>query len=313
MPHQIAVDNGHSVLVLLRQHSLYPLQLSDLRELKGLTDSQKLRLLEYCLLEEATRLLQDVCRPRAHSEQATALLSEKLPLRSLPDYWLSIFERFRNECCGSIGFLEFWCDGWTEEQVALVPAEGIRAPSGMHFTNQISDMYWTEEKLDQWASAWDPELVRKICHRRGDPGLVLTHIETGLKILLSADPEFVVRIVRGLLAGLADPGLSTSDRKHNAPEAHPEAKILLGSLRYKSELKNAIVLALMGEPGLSDLALCGLLDEQATVDLPKGWKNGQSDRSFQSAYMNEKHRNKIESLISKVRRDMLDSGLLHSN
>jgi hypothetical protein len=204
MPFEVAISTGSNVLISLCKHPLYPLPPSDFRDLRNFTHSQQSQLLEYCLLEEALRLLRDVCRGYPSdiaNMYAAILLSEKLPLRSIPAEWTSLLERFLDECRGWVAYLDLWSWNWTAEQVNQIPADGLVALDGRwRFTKQIN-MHWTRDLLDAWACAWnmtwDEELVGKLQHDVKDPGFVLTHIETGRKILLSCDPEFVVRMVRG--------------------------------------------------------------------------------------------------------------------
>jgi hypothetical protein len=206
MPAEIAAENLRHTLVALREHPLYPLQLTDLRDLAGFPHSQRSRLVEYCVLEEAVALLQDTCRG---GQRETGLLSEKLPPRQLAEGLQESINYFRSKCLSWVAYLELWAWGYTEDQLAAVPLEGIDSPlTTMHFTKKIN-MHWTQEMLDQWASAWDPpadmrepdepQFLGKVHHHPKDPGLVLTHTETGLKILLSADPQFVLGIARAAL------------------------------------------------------------------------------------------------------------------
>jgi hypothetical protein len=81
-----------------------------------------------------------------------------------------------------------------------------------------------------------------------------------------------------------------------------ERKEELPNLRYRSELKRAIQLALIRNPRATDLKVCSVLDE-TEVELPDSWKDGKN-RCFLDAYRNSERRYGIYCLISKVRVDL---------
>jgi hypothetical protein len=74
--------------------------------------------------------------------------------------------------------------------------------------------------------------------------------------------------------------------------------------KYKSPVKRAIAHALVKNPNVSDLELCRSIDDEGTAEL-----DGK-DRTFEAAYKDPKRRPKVETAISKVRRNMRDAGLL---
>ena len=82
--------------------------------------------------------------------------------------------------------------------------------------------------------------------------------------------------------------------KHNRPPLQ----------RYKSGLKRAIANALVKNPNASALELCRSIDEDGTTEL-----DGK-DRTLEAGYMDPKRRPKLETTISKVRRDLRERGLL---
>jgi len=83
-----------------------------------------------------------------------------------------------------------------------------------------------------------------------------------------------------------------------------------GALNYpRSPFSQAIVLCLTRKPTATDKDLCNSIDEEGTCELSEKWaKNG--NRSFVSAYLDPVCRPKIQSAISKVRKDMRDVGML---
>lgn len=78
-------------------------------------------------------------------------------------------------------------------------------------------------------------------------------------------------------------------------------------LRYRSALKRAILLGLIQKPHSSDRTLCDWLDEQG-CDLPPGLTRTK-DRTFASAYLDPDRKPNIESMISKVRKDIRKAGI----
>jgi hypothetical protein len=77
--------------------------------------------------------------------------------------------------------------------------------------------------------------------------------------------------------------------------------------KYRVIHKRAIWSVLIREPNCTDINLCRLLDEDG-YELPTNLRKNQ-DRTFLSAYRDPARKNKIESIFSKVRRDILDCGL----
>lgn len=84
------------------------------------------------------------------------------------------------------------------------------------------------------------------------------------------------------------------------PESNPD---------YRSEMKRAIRMLLTISDDTTDLQICRLFDKDSMVDLPENWKTGEN-RSFELAYKDPQHRPKIEKMISKVRVDLRDIGIL---
>jgi len=78
---------------------------------------------------------------------------------------------------------------------------------------------------------------------------------------------------------------------------------------YRSEMKRAIRMLLTISGDTTDLQICRLFDKDGMVDLPEGWKTGDN-RSFEIAYKHPQHRPKIEKMISKVRTDLYNIGIL---
>ena len=89
---------------------------------------------------------------------------------------------------------------------------------------------------------------------------------------------------------------------------HTPTRALL--LRYRSEIKRAILIQLTQNPGASDLEICRALDQDGAVELPKTWKSEPGDRLFVGAYRDSSRRHAIEIAISKIRADLRKRGLL---
>lgn len=81
------------------------------------------------------------------------------------------------------------------------------------------------------------------------------------------------------------------------------------NLRYRSELKRAILIQLTKKHDASDLEVCRALDADGAIELPPNWSDGEN-RLFESVYRNPGTRGRIESMISKVRADLRKIGLL---
>lgn len=92
------------------------------------------------------------------------------------------------------------------------------------------------------------------------------------------------------------------------PEA-PGRRRVVPRLNYSSKLKRAIALQLTNAPDASDLQICRGLDADGAVELPRSWKTGEN-RLFERAYKDPNYRRKVEIMISKVRTDMRNIGLL---
>jgi hypothetical protein len=84
----------------------------------------------------------------------------------------------------------------------------------------------------------------------------------------------------------------------------------LPKLRYRSEIKRAILVLLTQAPRATDLEICRGLDADGAVGLPDGWKKGREDRLFMKAYRDRELRHKIEIQISKVRVEMRKIGIV---
>jgi len=82
-----------------------------------------------------------------------------------------------------------------------------------------------------------------------------------------------------------------------------------GRLSYRSEVKRAISYGLVKNPGSSDRELCRWLDAEGIVDLPRSWEI-KGNRLFEVAYTSQETKQKIEVMISKVRKDMRKHELL---
>lgn len=80
-------------------------------------------------------------------------------------------------------------------------------------------------------------------------------------------------------------------------------------LKYRSEMKRAILIQLTQDPDATDHQICRRLDEYGAAELPAKWRRTPQDRSFEDAYRDETRRHKIENAISKVRTDMRRAGL----
>lgn len=80
-------------------------------------------------------------------------------------------------------------------------------------------------------------------------------------------------------------------------------------VNYASGLKRAIALLLSISPDASDLQICRSLDEDGAIELPTSWTTG-ANRLFEIAYKDPNHRRKVEIMISKVRTQMREKGLL---
>jgi hypothetical protein len=81
-------------------------------------------------------------------------------------------------------------------------------------------------------------------------------------------------------------------------------------LKYRSEVKRAILIQLTQNPGANNLEICRALDGDGAVDLPKTWKRTDEDRLFADAYMDPSRRHKIEIAISRIRADLRKRELL---
>jgi hypothetical protein len=81
-------------------------------------------------------------------------------------------------------------------------------------------------------------------------------------------------------------------------------------LKYRSEVKRAVLIQLTQSPRATDLEICRALDGDGAVDLPKTWKSAPGDRLFVDAYRDPSRRHGIEIAISKVRADLRKRGLL---
>ncbi len=80
--------------------------------------------------------------------------------------------------------------------------------------------------------------------------------------------------------------------------------------RYRSAIRRAILIQLTQKPDATDIEVCRALDADGGVELLESWKRKPEDRLFVEVYLDPRRRNKIESLISKVRADLSKSGLL---
>jgi hypothetical protein len=120
--------------------------------------------------------------------------------------------------------------------------------------------------------------------------------------------------------------LESEEREHAPrPNAHvvpsPEVNCLgvapptPAGLNYRSRVRIAVWSQLVKNPHATDLEICRGLDFDSDVHLPTGWKRKSvkhsvsEDYLFKEAYSDPKRRNKIHTLISKVRRDMRNRGL----
>jgi hypothetical protein len=97
------------------------------------------------------------------------------------------------------------------------------------------------------------------------------------------------------------PAADKNDRRERSQSARPRH-------RYRSGLKNAILIQLTRCPEGADAEICRGLDADGAEELPPAWKNRAGDRSFFGAYSNPSTRHKVEATISKVRQDLKKLG-----
>jgi uncharacterized protein (DUF4415 family) len=101
-----------------------------------------------------------------------------------------------------------------------------------------------------------------------------------------------------------------ADQRAMAQDAKPRSESKSRSnADYRSEMKRAIRMLLTISGDTTDLQICRLFDKDGVVDLPENWKTGEN-RSFETAYKDPQHRPRIEKMISKVRVDLRDIGIL---
>jgi hypothetical protein len=81
-------------------------------------------------------------------------------------------------------------------------------------------------------------------------------------------------------------------------------------LKYRSEVKRAILIQLAQNPRATDLEICRGLDADGSLELPQSWRGNSTDRGFFDAYSDISRRHNVEAAISKVRRDLREQGLL---
>ncbi len=81
-------------------------------------------------------------------------------------------------------------------------------------------------------------------------------------------------------------------------------------LKYRSEVKRAILIQLAQNPRATDLEICRGLDADGSLEMPQGWRGKSTDRGFFDAYSDSSRRHNVEAAISKVRRDLRKQGLL---
>jgi hypothetical protein len=188
-------------------------------------------------------------------------------------------------------------------------------------------------RLPQWADpSWDQRLTMRGFRTPFDgnhDAAVSKNSDAGDQLLTLKDSYKLLRRYRHLLADAVRDGLRSAELEHTAvlPLAsgagHEASRTAAEEPRgpytfsagtatprrlpaYRSGLKREIARGLSNNPTITDLDLCRWLDEQGT-ECP--WdRNG--DRLFESLYRDNEHKPKIESLISKVRRDMRSAGLL---
>jgi hypothetical protein len=95
------------------------------------------------------------------------------------------------------------------------------------------------------------------------------------------------------------------------PDSHsPADRKTPTSLNYRSELKRAVALLLIKDPNVSDLNICRGLDADGAVELPQSLTGDGQRRLFIAAYKDPRHRHRLETTFSRVRRNMRDKGLL---
>jgi hypothetical protein len=169
-----------------------------------------------------------------------------------------------------------------------------------------SFLLWRRSRVSNERLA--PELTRKII--RSAQRLLESRLEVELEraqhkarfALASGFPAYAF-----FKPFVSKPDSSTIYAKRRAQSLLAQQKI---PPPYRSPLKRGIQLALIRNPHGTDLELCAWLDEDAPVDLPKNL-NSNGSRSFVDAYKRKASKNLLASAISKVRRDMRRSGLLH--
>jgi hypothetical protein len=82
------------------------------------------------------------------------------------------------------------------------------------------------------------------------------------------------------------------------------------SLKFRSEIKRAILIQLTKNPSATDAEVCRGLDADGAVELPATWRSKPADRHFFDAYSKPHTRHKIENVISRVRGYLRQRGLL---
>ena len=98
--------------------------------------------------------------------------------------------------------------------------------------------------------------------------------------------------------------VSLAERKSDGAEKS-RANGKIGPLpRYKSKLKQAVMIALRKDPDASDLLVCRSIDVDGSLEL-KG-----KDRLLADVYRDSECRPKLQTTISKVRSDLRKAGLL---
>ena len=86
------------------------------------------------------------------------------------------------------------------------------------------------------------------------------------------------------------------------PIAHPKAT----KTPYRSKVKRFIQSYLLSTPDATDREICERLDEDGGCELPEWWKTNPNDRSFDDAYLKSRTKNRIQAMISKIRKDLRD-------
>lgn len=157
----------------------------------------------------------------------------------------------------------------------------------------------------QWAS----EKLRVLEQRRGESKGRIEKLKAKHHAASMMNGDRRYRTLRSIEEHLRKEAeyLDKMDRAIQKLESPTKPSMRQGSLNYRSREKRAIFAELTKNPNATDLEVCRALDEDG-FELPDSLKSG-GNRLFDIAYKgNGKHR--LEIIISKVRTDMREKGLM---